>query len=150
MNMKKMFLLAAIPAILSAQQPVAQEGAKPRMSTLPTSVSMIMLGVENVARSVAFYRDCVGLPVQSESPEFAFITAGAVTIGLNLPLGKTVNPRAGATELILPVASVTASKAALAARNCPFTVEPREVNTGTYAATFTDPDGHRLTLFGPR
>jgi len=143
--MYKMFLLAAIPALLTAQQ-----GDNPRMSALPTSVSMIMLGVDNVARSVAFYRDCVGLPVQSESPEFAFITAGAITIGLNLPLGKTVKPTAGATELILPVASVTASKAALAARNCSFTVEPREVNTGMYVATFTDPDGHRLTLFGPR
>jgi len=27
---------------------------------------------------------------------------------------------------------------------------PREVFTGTWAATLTDPDGHRLTILGPR
>lgn len=118
--------------------------------TLPTKVSMIMLGVEHVGRSVEFYRDVVGLRIQSESPEFAFVDAGTIAIGLNLPLGRHVQPRAGATELVFPVTSVTASQAALAHRGCRFLNEARAVTAGNWAVSFADPDGHRLTLFGPK
>jgi len=111
---------------------------------------MIMLGVEDVARSAAFYRDLLGWKVEGESAEFAFVAAGAVTIGLNRPLGRHVQPRAGATELILPVASVSAARTDLARRGCHFLNEAREVVSGSWAVSFADPDGHRLTLFGPQ
>ena len=53
---------------------------------------MIMLGVENIARSVVFYRDTLALKLQNQSAEFAFFSAGGVTLGLNLPLGQAVQP----------------------------------------------------------
>jgi predicted enzyme related to lactoylglutathione lyase len=56
----------------------------------------------------------------------------------------------GAVEVIFPVDSVAAAKDELARRGCHFVFDPHEVTTGMWAATFTDPDGHRLTLFGPK
>ncbi len=117
---------------------------------LPTRISMIMLGVENVARSAAFYRDAAGLEPQSESAEFAFFAAGSITLALSRPLGLHMQPLAGAVEIIFPVDSVSNAHEILKARNCSFLNEPREVTPGSWAATFTDPDGHHLTLFGPR
>lgn len=109
---------------------------------------MIMLGVADVTASVAFYRDTLGLKLQNESPEFAFFSAGGVTLGLSKPLGTSRTPRTGATELIFPVQSVAAAFAELAHRGCKFVREPRVLTGESYGATFSDPDGHYLTLFG--
>jgi predicted enzyme related to lactoylglutathione lyase len=117
---------------------------------LPSRISMIMLGVENVERSVAFYRDAVGLEVQSQSTEFAFLSAGALTLALSLPLGLHARPRAGAMEIIFPVESVSQTEALLKARGCHFLNQPRETTPGSFAVTLDDPDGHHLTLLGPR
>ncbi|QOY87733.1 VOC family protein [Paludibaculum fermentans] len=117
---------------------------------LPSTVSLVMFGVDNLARSVAFYRDVVSLPLRSSSEEFTFFAAGPVTLALSVPLGRAVQPRAGAMELVFSVHGVLASFAALKDRGCRFVQEPREVSPGSWAATFTDPDGHRLTIFGPK
>lgn len=117
---------------------------------LPSMVSLVMFGVDNLARSVAFYRDLVSLPLRNSSEEFAFFAAGPVTLALSVPLGRAVQPRAGAMELVFSVPGVQASFTALKERGCRFVQEPREVSPGSWAATFTDPDGHRLTIFGPK
>ncbi len=117
---------------------------------LPLKISMILLGVDNIERSVKFYRDTLSLELQNQSEQFAFFAAGGVTLGLGAPLGRAVQPKAGAVEVIFPAASVTAAHRELVERGCRFVNEPREVTPGSWAATFTDPDGHRLTLFGPQ
>jgi lactoylglutathione lyase len=114
------------------------------------TISMVMLGVENAERSVHFYRDTIGLDLQHNAGGFAFFAAGGVTLALNEQLGRSINPIAGATEIVFPVESVIAQQTDLKARGCQFINEPREVTPGSWAASFTDPDGHRLTLFGPR
>jgi predicted enzyme related to lactoylglutathione lyase len=111
---------------------------------------MIMLGVEQIDRSVKFYRDTLALELQNQSAEFAFFSAGGVTLALGLPLGHAVQSKAGAVEIIFPVESVTAAHGLLTERGCQFLNQPREVTPGSWAATFTDPDGHRLTLFGAK
>ncbi|WP_321477035.1 VOC family protein [uncultured Paludibaculum sp.] len=122
----------------------------PRNENLPSTVSLVMFGVDNLARSVAFYRDVVSLPLRNSSEEFAFFAAGPVTLALSAPLGRAVQPRAGAMELVFSVPSVSASFATLSERGCPFVQQPREAFPGSWAATFIDPDGHRLTILGPR
>lgn len=112
---------------------------------------MIMLGVANVADSAAFYRDKAGLTLQSANTEFAFFQAGGVTLALSAPLGRAITPpRAGAVEVILPVASVAAAYSTLRERGCAFVNAPRNVSGESWAASFRDPDGHLLTLFGGR
>ncbi len=111
---------------------------------------MIMLGVADPAASAAFYRDTAGFAIHHQSAEFAFLGAGAVTLVLSGPLGTARTPRAGAMELILPAESVEASRSALESRGARFVNATHEVMRGKWAATFADPDGHWLTLFGPK
>ena len=51
---------------------------------------------------------------------------------------------------MFPVESVAAVRKQLTDRGCHLTGEPQEVAKGTWASTLTDPDGHRLALFGAR
>ena len=111
-------------------------------------ISIVMLGVANVERSLTFYRDLLGLPVKSQMPGFAFLDAGTITLALSEPLAKAVPTGAGATEIVFPVTHVKEAVAALAALGVVFSTEPRNVTGPFWAANFTDPDGHHLSLFG--
>jgi lactoylglutathione lyase len=117
------------------------------MST--TKISHVMLGVESTARSLEFYRDILGLTVQSEHPGFAFLDAGGFTLALSEGLAKACQPRVGATELVFGMEDVRAAYEALKSKGVAFTHEPRAVAGPMFAANFTDPDGHRLSIFGP-
>jgi len=112
-------------------------------------VSMIMLGVRYLEKSVSFYRDRLGIDIRQRIPGFAFLDSGALTIVLSEPLAKNVSPLAGATEVIFSVNDVRASYEALKDQGVEFSQEPRNVSGPMWAANFRDPDGHLLTLFGP-
>lgn len=114
-------------------------------------VTMISLGVKDTARSIRFYTETLGLQLAGKPGEVTLVRAGDITIALNHPLGRSAGEAmVGAVEIIFPVASVDASHEDLANRGCSFTHVPHEVTPGLWAATFTDPDGHRLTILGPR
>ena len=112
-------------------------------------VSMIMLGVRDLEKSVSFYRDRLGIDVRQRIPGFAFLDSGALTMVLSEPLAKNVSPLAGATEVIFSVNDVRASYEALKNQGVEFSQAPRNVSGPMWAANFRDPDGHLLTLFGP-
>jgi predicted enzyme related to lactoylglutathione lyase len=115
-----------------------------------SGVSYLMLGVADVDRSVAFYESTLGRPIQFRVEGLAFVDGGAVTIGLSRDLGKARQPLAGAVEIVFRVESVTASWEALKAKGVPFVRDPRQVNDQDWAATMEDPDGHYLTVIGPK
>lgn len=117
----------------------------------PLRVSMISLGVNDMERSVKFYGDTLGLQILGKPAEVSMFKAGDVTLVLNLPAGRNAGSAlVGSVEMIFPVESVKDAYALLTERGCKFLREPREVTPGIWAATFTDPDGHRLTVLGPR
>jgi len=135
----------ALLAFLAVGAVVAQ--AQP----LPLKVSMISLGVTDPARSIRFYGETLGLQLVGQPGEVTVFQAGNVQISLNHPLGNAAgHAMAGAVEVIFSVEGVVAAHGKLVERGCTFIREPREVFAGTWAATFTDPDGHRLTILGPR
>jgi catechol 2,3-dioxygenase-like lactoylglutathione lyase family enzyme len=115
---------------------------------LPSRITMIMLGVRDLARSTAFYRDTLAFQLQNQAGEFAFLTAGSITLALNAALGRAVPPGPASVEIVVPVESVAASRALLGERGCRFTHEPHEVTAGMWAATLSDPDDHYVTLLG--
>jgi predicted enzyme related to lactoylglutathione lyase len=118
---------------------------------LQLRVSMIALGVTDAARSIKFYSETLQLPVVGKPGEVTLVRAGEVTIALNHPLGRSAgNAIVGAVEIIFPVESVAAAHVNLVGRGCTFLRDPHEVTSGMWAATFADPDGHRLTILGPR
>ncbi len=114
-----------------------------------TQIGFIMLGVADLNRSVAFYRDKLGISVKQEIPGFAFLDGSGVTLCLSQPLARATGPAAGATEIVFSVEDVRAAYEALRGRGVQFTQEPRNVSGTMWAANFEDPDGHRLSVFGP-
>ena len=114
-----------------------------------TQVGLVMLGVSDMARSVAFYRDTLGLPLAQQIPGFAFFNAGGFTLALSEPIAKNSAHMVGATEIVFSVEDVRAAHAALREKGVAFLIEPRVVNPPMWAANFNDPDGHRLSIFGP-
>lgn len=118
-----------------------------------TKISTIMLGVRALAPAVAFYRDKLGLAIQFEIPGFVFLNAGGVTLCLSEPLAralaKPADPLAGVTELVFSVDDVEGAYDILSARGVKFTHKPRPVTEAQWAANFEDPDGHKLSVFGP-
>ena len=114
-----------------------------------TEISNVMLGTTDLARSVAFYRDTLGLRVQAEMAGFVFLNVGGVTLSLSEAHAKLATPVAGGTEIVFGVADVTAAHAALSARGVQFLNTPRNVTGDQWAANFRDPDGHLLSIFGP-
>ncbi len=114
-----------------------------------TKIGVVMLGVKDLGRSVAFYRDKLGLTVQREIPGFAFLDGGGVTLALSEPLARASRHMAGATEVVFSVEGVRAAYEALREQGVAFTHEPRTVTGPMWAANFQDPDGHKLSIFGP-
>lgn len=114
-----------------------------------TQISVVMLGVTDLARSVAFYREKLGLAVRSEIPGFAFLDGGGVTLCLSQPLARASGQIAGATEVVFAVDDVKGAYEMLRQRGIRFTHEPRNVTASAWAANFEDPDGHKLSIFGP-
>ena len=112
-------------------------------------VSHIILRVTDMDRSVAFYRDAVGLEVITVSGLFAFFSAGSIRLALNI--GEPPNPST-ATEIVIEVDDVLATFRDMSAREVPFEVEPRAVTADgskeLHAAHFHDPDGHLWSITG--
>jgi catechol 2,3-dioxygenase-like lactoylglutathione lyase family enzyme len=113
-------------------------------------VIYVMLGVTDMARSVAFYEGVLGRRVVFRAgDELVFVDGGAVTIGLNAALGRLRQPVAGATELVLASDDVQGATRALAAAGVPVVRDARLATPqGQWSATVADPDGHYVTLFG--
>jgi len=113
-------------------------------------ISVVMLGVQDVARSLAFYRDKLGLKVQGEIPGFAFLDAGKVSLYLSEPAARVRGQVAGAGEIVFAVEDVTAAYQALREKGVQFTHAPRSVTPSMWVANFDDPDGNHLAIFGPQ
>jgi catechol 2,3-dioxygenase-like lactoylglutathione lyase family enzyme len=113
-------------------------------------VGNLMLGVRELARSVAFYRDALGLSVRFASQEFVFLDVGGLAIVLHhIPdLRETSDERR--IEIVFHVDDIDAAHRTLRNRGVAFRIEPRIVTGDQLAADFRDPDGHVLSIFGPR
>jgi len=114
-----------------------------------TQVSVVMLGVQDAARALGFYRDKLGLKVEREIPGFAFLNAGAITLCLSEPAAKIRGQAAGAGEIVFAVEDVTAAYEALRAKGVQFTHVPRSIAPTAWVANFDDPDGNHLSIYGP-
>ena len=115
-------------------------------------ISMITLGVADLARSVAFYEKGLGFPRMESPPEVAFFTLNGSSLGLYgrnaLAEDATVSPD-GSGFNSFAIAHNVASEAevdeviaeAVAAGGEP--VKPaQKVFWGGYSGYFKDPDGH--------
>ncbi len=116
-------------------------------------ISMITLGVEDLARSVKFYREGLGFPLREPtSPDVAFFPLNGSWLGLYgreaLAEDATV-PAEGSGFAAFSLAHNVASEeevdqvfAAAAAAGATPVKRPQKVFWGGYSGYFADPDGH--------
>ena len=117
------------------------------------NLGQVALTVRDMERSIAFYRDAVGLRfLFAPAPTLAFLTIGDVRLMLSAPEGD-FSPGASSV-LYLRVADIEAEHAALTARGVSFVDEPHLVarmpDHELWMCFFRDPDGHTLALMCER
>ncbi len=118
-----------------------------------SNVTFVIVYVDDVARSEAFYASILGRPAVDSSPTFAMLPAAA---GLTLGLWKRDGVRppanaAGGGEIAFTAGSKAEVEALCAAwrdKGAAIALEPTRMDFG---ATFValDPDGQRLRVFAP-
>lgn len=115
-----------------------------------SGIHAVMLGVRDLAQSVAFYRDQLGLKVKMQEPQIALLDAGAITLGLSPGHVRMAPHVTGASEVVFRVEDVRAAHRALGQLGIVFLNEPRQATATEWVAHFKDPDGHLLSIFGPQ
>ena len=109
-----------------------------------------MLTVSNLDKALAFYRDLLGMKVNTKiAEEFAFLDGGGVVLALREGTGKATP---GLTEIVFEVPDVKTTYEELKSKGVAFPYPPRAVtgkkNMELYATDFRDPDGHILSITG--
>jgi len=120
---------------------------------LPRQLGVVLIHVSDMPRSVAFYRDTLGLPLRFESPEWTEFDTETVTLALHggaLPQSEPQTagpPPAGRVGVGWNVKNLDEVCSQLRARGVQFLMEPTErPGEGIRLAIFLDPDGCALTL----
>lgn len=112
-------------------------------------VTQIHLSVRDVDRSVAFYREVLGVPFLFQVPgmPMAFFQSGQVRLYLGVPTSTEYTSR---SVVYFDVPDVDAEMARLAAAGVSFTDRPhvahRDMDHELWMVALTDPDGHQLVL----
>ena len=111
-------------------------------------ISNIILSVNNLNRSVAFYKDYLGMKVISTIPgDFAFLDGGGVTLALR---ERSEGSSPGMTEVVFELPDVYAAYESLKSKGLAFSTNPRVVTEmdgrQLVASDFRDPDGHILSI----
>jgi lactoylglutathione lyase len=113
------------------------------MPPLVSRINVVYLYVRDLDRSVAFYRDVLGLPIEKADEHWADARLDGLRFALHT--GERVEP--GTVWIDFEVDDVDAAAEHLRAAG----VEVGEINREPYGSfcDFVDPDGYRLELFQP-
>jgi catechol 2,3-dioxygenase-like lactoylglutathione lyase family enzyme len=116
-------------------------------------IGQIHVSVTDVERSIAFYRDTLGIPFLFRVPEqpMAFFDCG----GVRLYLGRPESPEFRSNPVLyFSVEDVHVAHRELAARGVSFRDEPHLVarleGSELWMAFFDDPDGNHLAVMAER
>jgi catechol 2,3-dioxygenase-like lactoylglutathione lyase family enzyme len=117
------------------------------------ALGQVHVSVTDVERSVAFYRDVLGIPYLFTVPgqPMAFLRSGAVRIYLGVPEHKAYTSRC---VLYFDVDDLDAEVGRLAQAGVTFLDKPHPVHrdgaTELWMCGTTDPDGHHIILMSER
>ncbi|MFQ5927011.1 MAG: VOC family protein [Terriglobia bacterium] len=115
-------------------------------------LNMAIVFVSDMKRSVAFYRDVLGLPLKFESPHWTEFANEGSTIALHL--ADSVNPEtagegrnpAGSCQLGFHVDNLDDLHRQLQSQGVKCLTPPRTEEFGIRQAIYADPDGLPFTL----
>ncbi len=109
-------------------------------------LGQVAVPVRDLDRTVAFYRDVLGLPLLFEVPGMAFFDGG----GVRLMFSEQPEGQLHASILYYRVDDLDAAHAMLKAKNVEFVRPPHLIakmdDHELWMAFLTDPDGHTLAL----
>ena len=117
-------------------------------------ISIVSLGVGDMDRALAFYRDGLGFPTHNHTPgdDYVMFALEGVWLSLvshevgvmkDLPLGAQTFSSIGLSHNVPSTAEVDAVYALAISAGATSIAAPRRVCCwGRYEATFTKPDGH--------
>jgi lactoylglutathione lyase len=122
-----------------------------------SKVDYIKVNVSDMSRSVAFYRDILGLLLKFESPAWTEFQTGATTLALHLKRARLdgegqapPEPLAGTCSIGFSVEDVAATHRQLEARGAQFVLAPTvQANEGIRLAACVDPDGLTIAFAEP-
>ena len=123
------------------------------MGSIRITYSIVL--VSDMARSVAFYRDIIGMPLRFESPGWTEFDTGGSTWALHTcesPASDTEVLRsetAGCCRPGFQVSNLNEFHARMRENNVPCAQEPTET-FGTRIARYIDPDGLAFSVSEPR
>lgn len=108
-------------------------------------LTTIVLIVKDMDRSVAFYRDIVGLKLEMHTPYWSSLSAGNITLGLHpeSPHAKAA-PGMGCT-FGFEVSDIQSVVQELKAKGVAVPMEPHDDGFG-WLAIFNDADGYSVQL----
>lgn len=114
-----------------------------------SEIGQIAIPVHDVERSVAFYRDQLGMQLLFQMPpKMAFFQNGTVRLMLSLPESEEFDHRS--SIVYYKVDDIHASVETLKGRGVPFRDEPHMIakmpDHELWMAFFDDPDGNILAL----
>ena len=113
-------------------------------------VGYLMIPVRDLKRSLSFYGDALGLTIRFANDEFAFLDGGGVALALRHAKNLTPQPESSSIEVVFEVDDIDEAYESLRTRGISFRIAPREATGDRYVADFRDPDGHVLSIFGPK
>jgi lactoylglutathione lyase len=128
------------------------------MSAAFSDIGAVILFVEDVARSRAFYHDVLGLDVQFEDDDsVGFAIEGMAFIVLQVDRAReqlhgepTATPRSGATAFLTTFTDdADHLHVELSNRGVTFFQAPTDQPWGVRTAYFKDPDGHTWEIAEP-
>lgn len=120
---------------------------------MDSRIGYVNVGVRELERSIAFYRDVLGFKLISSEPGFhyaAFEVGGLrFAIAASEKDGFTGQPTGNRhTGIGLVVEDVDAAHQELLAKGVEFTMPPAKQPWGGYMGIFSDPDGNLFYLDG--
>ncbi|HEY4000174.1 MAG TPA: VOC family protein [Candidatus Xenobia bacterium] len=118
-------------------------------------VDYTMVMVSDMAKSVAFYRDVIGLKLKMESPEWTEFDTGVNVLALHHTSGKAPAPhqgppQAGTCSIGFSVEDLHHTVEALKKKGAHFVMPPTErPEEGIHLAVCVDPDGLGISFAQP-
>jgi catechol 2,3-dioxygenase-like lactoylglutathione lyase family enzyme len=133
--------------------------SSPRLA--PRSIGYVIVFVRDMRRSIAFYKDTLGLPAKMESAHWTEFDLGATTLALHgvddgrgpapKPLADPAQKKGVAIEVVFTVDDPLDARAALVKAGV-VVAPPKHVHDAGpkvgVSCLFEDPDGNLLSAYG--
>jgi predicted enzyme related to lactoylglutathione lyase len=108
-------------------------------------IAVVIVIVSDMKRSVEFYRDKLGVPLEFESPHWTQFRTEGATLGLH-PESEHMKAKPGGVQVGFQVEDLDKAYEVLLSRGVEFAMPPRQEDFGGKLAVCLDPDGYSISL----